>query len=79
MATLTTELATAFTPAVGDFIVQTTGAGVRLERRNTSGAAWALVGFIEPNECKVVSNPIAAADYRFVSVGGGTPVVQADQ
>lgn len=78
MATLTTALATAFTPAVGDFNVQVTGASVRLERRNTSGAAWALVGVIEPNECKVVSNPIAAADYRFVSVGG-SPVVQADQ
>lgn len=44
MATLIAELTTAFTPAVGDFNVQVTGAAVRLERRQTDGAAWALVG-----------------------------------
>lgn len=78
MATLTTALSTIFTPAVGDFNAQVTGGVARLERRQTAGAAWALVGVLETNDCKVVSNPIAAAEYRFVRMAG-SPVVQADQ
>lgn len=79
MAALITEVTTAFTPAVGDFNVQVTDAPARLERRQTAGAAWAVVGYLETNDCQIVSNPIAGADYRFVGVGSGTPVVRADQ
>lgn len=77
MATLTTALNTAFTPAAGDFIVQATGAPAILERRNTSGAAWAGVGTIVGGQ--IISNPIAGAQYQFRDAGQGTPVVQADQ
>lgn len=78
MATLTTTLNTAFTPAVGDFTAQVTGGAATLQRRNTAGAAWALVDAIV-NRAVIVSNPIAAAEYRFVQVGNDTAVVQADQ
>lgn len=78
MATLTTPLDTAFTPSVGDFNVQVTGGSVRLDRRQTNTAAWAVVGVLDVNDCRVVSNPIAGVDYRFVRVSG-SPVPQADQ
>ena len=78
MATLTTSLDSAFTPAAGDFVVQATGGTVALERRNTSGAAWVEVGRITGNAAPIVSNPVAGVQYRFVSVSG-SPVVQADQ
>ena len=78
MATLTTSLNTAFTPAVGDFVVQATGGVVALERRNTSGAAWAEVGRFTGNAAPIVSNPVAGVQYRFVSIEG-SPTVQADQ
>ncbi len=78
MATLTSTLTTAFTPAVGDFNVQVTGGAASLQRRNTSGAAWAQVDVLL-NRAAIVSNPIAAADFRFVQVGAEVAVVQADQ
>ncbi len=79
MATLTTALNTAFTPAVGDFIVQCSSGVAALERRNTAGAAWVSVGIVTGNDAPIVSNPVAGASYRFVQVGATTAVVQADQ
>lgn len=78
MATLTTTLTTTFTPAVGDFTAQVTGGTASLQRRNTSGAAWAQVESLT-NRAVIVSNPIAATDFRFVQVGSDTAIVQADQ
>jgi hypothetical protein len=79
MATLTTALNTSFTPAVGDFIAQASGGMVYLQRRNTSGSAWVN---IQPNidalGAVVVNNPIAGADYQFVSATTAA-VVSADQ
>jgi len=77
MATLTTTLAAVFTPAVGDFNVQASGGLAYLQRRQTSGAAWVTVGSFQNEGC-IVSNPIAAADFRFMS-HSSTTVVQADQ
>lgn len=78
MATLTTALDTAFTPAAGDFVVQATGGNANLFRRNTSGAAWVLVGTLNDNIAAIIANPVAGVQYQFTSVNG-TPVVQADQ
>lgn len=78
MATLTTSLNTAFTPAASDFVVQATGGVVALERRNTSGAAWVEVGRFTGDMAPIVSNPVAGVQYRFVSITG-SPSVQADQ
>lgn len=78
MSTLTSALNTAFTPSVGSFNVQANGGNVQLERRNTSGARWAIVGVMTAGVAYVVDNPVGAADYRFVPVTG-TPTVQADQ
>lgn len=78
MATIASAVNTAFTPGVGDFIVQCSAGGVSLERRNTAGAQWVSVGVITPNEAPIVSNPVAGAQYQFKTIVG-TPVVQADQ
>lgn len=78
MATLTTALNTAFTPAAGDFIAQATDARAVLQRKNTAGAAWADVGVIDGSV--IVSNPIAGAQYQFKALlANTTPTVQADQ
>jgi hypothetical protein len=77
MATLVSALDTLFSPAAGDFIVQVTGGTCSLQRRNTSGAAWANVSSVT-NSALVVSNPVAGAQYQFVTVKG-SPAVQADQ
>lgn len=79
MATLTTALNTAFTPAAGDFIVQCSSGAAALERRNTAGADWVSVGIVTGNDAPIVSNPVTGASYRFVQVGSTTAVVQADQ
>lgn len=79
MATLTTALNTAFTPAVGDFIVQCSKGAVSLERRNTAGAAWVNVGIVTGNDAPIVSNPVDGAEYRFVQIGVTLATVQADQ
>lgn len=76
MATLVSALQTEFTPAAGDFIVQSTGGRSALMRKNTSGAGFASVGLV--SEAVIVSNPVAAAVYKFVAFDGA-PVVQADQ
>lgn len=83
MALLTSALETEFTPAVGDFNVQCTVGLARLERKNATGAAWAVVGDLEAGDAKIVSNPIADAIYQFVAHepfgDTATPVVRADQ
>lgn len=78
MAQIASAVNTPFTPAVGDFIVQCTGGVVGLQRRNAAAAAWVDVGTITSNEAPIVSNPIAGADYQFVTIVG-TPTVRADQ
>lgn len=78
MAQIASAVNTAFTPAVGDFIVQVTGGVVGLQRRAVSGAAWVEVGTITANDAPIVSNPIDGAQYQFVTVVG-TPTVRADQ
>lgn len=75
MATLVSAIDTDFTPAVGDFIAQASGAPATLLRKNSSGAAFVTVGAVSGNAC-IVSNPIAGAVYRFVGAGA---TVQADQ
>ena len=77
MATIVSALNTEFTPAVGDFNVQVTGGSASLMRKNSSGAAFAVVGNID-SQSVVVSNPVAGAVYRLDGFSG-TPVVQADQ
>ena len=80
MATLVSALSTTFTPAAGDFLVQVTGGSAVLQRRNTSGAAWAPVELLDTG-AYVLSNPVAGADYRFVAPPSSltTGTVQADQ
>ena len=78
MTTLVSAVATNFTPSVGTFSVQCTGGDARLDRRQTSGAAWATAGYIYNGQSFVVDNPVGGADYRFTTMAG-TPVVQADQ
>ena len=78
MATLTSALDTAFTPAAGDFVVQASGGAALLQRRNTAGAAWVNVGVITANNAFVISNPVASVQYQFTAQVG-TPAVQADQ
>ena len=77
MTTLVSAVNTVFTPAVGDFNVQATGAPTLLQRRNTAGAGWITVGNLNESG-GIVSNPIAATDYRFISHNAAA-VVQADQ
>lgn len=74
------SLNTVFTPAAGPFIAQATGLGpVFLQRRNVTAAPWAQVAQISGLGV-VVQNPIAAAEYRFVSEAAPTSVVvRADQ
>ena len=78
MATLSTALNTPFTPASGTFGLQVTGGAIRLEKRGTSGAAWAKVAEIYAENAALIDNPIAGADYRMIAIAG-SPVVQADQ
>jgi hypothetical protein len=78
MAQIASAVNTAFTPAVGDFIIQCSGGAVGLQRRNAAAAEWVDVGQISSGEAPIVSNPIAGADYRFIAIVG-TPVVRADQ
>ena len=77
MAALITTLATDFTPTVGDFVVQVTGGTATLTRRNVSGAATAIVGFLNSGDAVICSNPIAGAVYQIVSFNGA--IVRADQ
>ena len=77
MATLTAALNTEFTPTAGDFNAQASGGIAILERKQTSGAAFAEAGRIH-NAAVVVSNPIAGAIFRFVAVTANV-AVQADQ
>ena len=77
-------LETVFTPAVGTFIVQATGGVAALERRQVSGAAWARIQPIIDSNSKNgnafnVENPVAGVEYRFMAIGGTTPIVRADQ
>jgi len=77
-------LGTAFTPATGVFVVQVTGGQAVLERRNTTGSAWARLQPVLSETSGAgasfnVDNPIAGVDYRFVAMNGTTPVVRADQ
>lgn len=76
MATLVSALDTEFTPAVGDFIAQSTGGQASLLRKNSAGAAFADVGIV--SEAMIVDNPVAGAVYKFKRFDGA-PVVQADQ
>lgn len=78
MASLTTANDTEFTPAAGDFIAQSTGAGAVLLRKNASAVAtFAVVGNIVRDTAVIVSNPVAGAVYKFAADAGA--VVRADQ
>lgn len=80
MATIASAVNTVFTPVVGSFIVQASAGPAILERRNTATAPWCVVTRIEEDRCLVISNPVAAADYRFSAADATTPpTVQADQ
>ena len=77
-------LETAFTPAVGTFLVQATGGVAVLERRNVTGITWArlqptLDGTSSVGNAFNVDNPIASVEYRFVALNGTAPSVRADQ
>lgn len=74
------SLNSVFTPAATPFIAQATGLGpVFLQRRNVTAAPWAQVGQIS-GLAVVVQNPVAGAEYRFVSEAEPTSVaVRADQ
>jgi hypothetical protein len=77
-------LGTSFTPSVGSFLVQATGGVAVLERRQTSGSAWArmqppLNGNSNNGASFKIDNPVAGVEYRFVALDGSTPTVRADQ
>lgn len=77
MASLTTSPNTIFTPAAGDFIVSIHGADGTLRRRNSAGAAWAVVAELRDQQGVVASNPVAGAQWM-VQAPAGT-LVHADQ
>jgi hypothetical protein len=78
MATLVSALDVEFTPpAAAPFNVQATGGNASLLRKNTAGAAWALITSTL-NGSAIVDNPVAGAVYKFTATGGA-PIVQADQ
>lgn len=77
MAALTTTANSDFTPAVGDFNVQSTGGPAQLVRKNAAGAAFAFVGQIDAGAAVIVSNPIAGAIYQLQATAAST--VRADQ
>lgn len=80
MALLSSTLATDFTPAIGDFIVQADGAPVTLLRRNAAGAALAQCGTIQPGQAVVIANPVSGAVYQVQAIPGtATPTFRADQ
>ena len=77
-------LGTSFTPSVGSFLVQATGGVAVLERRQTSGSAWArmqppLNGNSNNGASFKIDNPVAGVEYRFFALDGTTPTVRADQ
>jgi hypothetical protein len=77
-------LGTTFTPAVGSFLVQATEGVAVLERRQSSGSAWArmqppLNGNSNNGASFKIDNPVAGVEYRFVALDGSTPTVRADQ
>lgn len=80
MALLTSTLEAEFTPAVGDFVAQSTGIGlVTVMRKNAAAAAWAPAeGGSLFDRAAVISNPVAGAVYKF-TLNSGSPVVRADQ
>ncbi len=78
MASLVSALNTEFTPAAGDFIAQATGGAAILQRKDSSGVAFADVGLVD--QAVIVSNPVAGAVFKFITaLTYGTPTVQADQ
>lgn len=80
MATLVSAVDTVFTPATGTFNVQCTRGNSVLQRRQTAGADWAIVGMVKNGDAFLVDNPVASAQYRFVKTDdSATPTVQADQ
>jgi hypothetical protein len=79
MTTLVSAVETVFTPTATTFIAQVSGGQAYLERRNTSGSAWAqLRGAPITDESVIVDNPVIGASYRFRAVNG-SPTVQAEE
>lgn len=76
MAIICSALNTEFTPAVGDFHVQTVGEA-NLMRKNASGTGFILVDTIR-GRALICSNPIASTVYRFDAVSL-SPTVEAAQ
>ena len=81
MATLTTTIGAAVTPAVGDFEVQVSGGACVLERNNTGSAAWVPVGQIGGGApgAVIVSNPVASTQWRLTAINGTSPTISVDQ
>ena len=77
MATIANAVDVTFTPAASPFVAQVSGGKARLERRQTAGAAWVVVGEMD-NTGVNIDNPVTGCQYRFTAMVG-TPVVQADQ
>lgn len=77
MATIASAIDTSFTPTAAPFVAQVSGGKARLERRQTAGAAWVVVGEVD-NSGINVDNPVAGVQYRFTAMAGA-PIVQADQ
>lgn len=72
------SLDTDFFPAAGPFIVQVSGPNpVKLLRKNTSTDTFASVGYIDPETCKNVDNPVSGTVFRFHANGPAT--TRADQ
>lgn len=78
MPTISSALNTPFTPAAGDFIVQSAGGSVTLMRQNSAGAVAVSCGVVGRGEAVVVSNPVAGAVYTALP-SDGKPTFQADQ
>lgn len=66
MTLLTNALNTPFTPAVGDFIIQVTGGQAAFLRRGSSSDDWTEITPVVVGG-PIVSNPVAGAEYKFVS------------
>ena len=80
MATIASAFDTEFTPSAANFIAQAAGGNVSLLRKNSAGAAFALVATVK-DRALVIENPVAGAVYKFMPMQASTTgiTVQADQ
>lgn len=81
MAQLVSSINTTFTPAAGDFTVESAGATINVVRRIAGTTPWRLCGQVRSGESVNVSNPVGSTEYQLQPASAvETPSsVRADQ